>query len=88
MTTTVEVPHDDIPLVEALIRVQYIADDDPEYLLARHIVRGTTPPTVLVAMAKAKMLEGSQDKSRMGVYRMIARNAAIMRKIEEHSNNG
>ena len=79
---TITIPPDDITLVEALIAVQHIPDDDPEYLLARHMTRGTRPPSMLVALARAKARERSQDKTRMGVYRMLACNIAITRKAE------
>ena len=79
---TITIPPDDVTLVEALIAVQYIADDDPEYLLARHLSRGTRPSSMLVALARAKAEERSRDKSRLGVYKMLARNIAITRKAE------
>ena len=81
----VKVPPDDISLVEALIKEQHIADDDPEYLLARYITVGILPPASLTDRAKAAAM-ARRDQTRMGIYRMIARQAAIARKIEEHSN--
>ncbi len=62
-----------------------IPDDDPEYLMLRCLKIGIEPPGDLVNRAYAEaMAQRNQTKDvKLRMQRMMARQAAIARKIEE-----